>query len=224
MAPQPGRGTQICQGDYQLCLCRVQSLTKAALTKAVLTSALILLLQTQGFSNPDFCSCARAHSKHPHPIPSGAKSTSLGLLCTYKLNQKQITPTLRSQRNTSPSCVRNVAHRRGHLQETALSSHGAAFPVQAGLLYTRQDSHFASLVCTGSRTKSFRGFCSHKTTSQTLEYQSPSTGPVLSQRSDAEVRRDRDVTLQQSRRYRWSGPLLLPEEKLGSFQTRTSPP
>lgn len=93
MAPQPGRGTQICQGDYQLCLCRVQSLTKAALTKAVLTSALILLLQTQGFSNPDFCSCARAHSKHPHPIPSGAESTSLGLLCTYKLNQKQITPT-----------------------------------------------------------------------------------------------------------------------------------
>lgn len=62
--------------------------------------------------------------------------------------------------------------------------------MQAGLLYKRQYSHFASLVCTGGRTESCRGYCSRKTTSQALEYQPPSTGPVLSQRNDAEVRRN----------------------------------
>lgn len=90
---------QICQGDYQLCLYRVQSLNKVALTRAVQTSALSLLLQIQGFSNqhPDSCSCASAHSKHPHPIPDGAESTSLGLPRTNTIRSKSLPVTITEQ-------------------------------------------------------------------------------------------------------------------------------
>lgn len=223
VAPQPGQGTQICQGDYQLCICRLQSLNKAMLTRTVQTSALILLLQTQGFSSqhPGFCSCARALSKYPHPIPDVAESTSLGLTPDLQTQSEANHSQLLSQSNPSPSCVRNVAHQRGHLQETTLLTWSCP-SVQTGLLYTRQYSHFASLVCTGSRTESFRGYCSCKTSINHFP-PAPYRPNAVTQRCDMTVAQQCH-TLQHGHSYQWFGPLLLPEEKLGSFKKRTSPP
>lgn len=228
-APQPGRGMQICKGDYQLCLCRVQSLNKVALTRAVQTSALILLLQIQGFSNqhPDFCSCTSAHSKHPHPIPDGAESTSLGLLHTYKLNQKQVTPSY-DQRATQ-------AHPASGMSPTGeVISRRRLSPRTELPCLCRQGSYIrdsipilqASFV-QGAEPKASETFAATRPPQKL--WNTSHLPPALYcpsavlQRCDVTAAQQRH-TLQQSRRYRWSGPLLLPEEKLGSFQTRTSPP
>jgi len=111
MAPQPSQGTQICWGNYQLGICRLRSLNKAVLTRTVQTPALTLLLQTQSFSNqhPGFCSCARAHSKYPHPIPDGAEHCSW-LIPYLKTQPEAIHSQLLLQSNSSPSSIRNVTH------------------------------------------------------------------------------------------------------------------
>lgn len=125
----------------------------AVLTWAV--RAFLLLLHTQSFSrqHPAACSCAGAHSKHPHPTADGAESTFTWL--TPFLQSEEIHSKLLSQGSTSPSHIRNVAHQRGQLQETTLSSHPAASLCRQGSDGQGNTHISQSLFCTGGRTKSF---------------------------------------------------------------------
>lgn len=153
-------------------------------------SSFIPLLQTQDFSNqhPGFCSCARAHSKYPHPVPDGAESTSLGLRHTYKHSQEQITPNYHHRATqahpASGMLPREVTSRRQLSPCTELPSCADRAPIYMAEL-TFCKSHLYR-----GRTESFRGCCSHKSTSQALEYQPPSIGPILPQHGDAEVQHD----------------------------------
>lgn len=175
MAPQPAQGAQICWCDHQLGTCRLQSLNKAVLTQS---EPSLLLLHTQSFSqqHPASCSCAGAHSNIPNPLLMGQRALHLAHpLLVIRRKSLQITIT-------SPSYTRNVAHQRGHLQETTLSSHPAASLCRQGSDVqgkTHISQAFSVLLQSSyGRTKSFGNYCSCKLTSQALECQSPSTSPA----------------------------------------------
>lgn len=87
-----------------------------------------------------FHSCARAHSKYPHPIPDGAESTSLGLLHTYKHNQKQITPSY-YHRATQAHPAAGMPPTREVISRKQLSPHMELPPLCSQGSYIQDSTH-----------------------------------------------------------------------------------
>lgn len=193
------------------------------LTRTVQTPALILS-QTQGFSNqhPGFHSCAKAHSKYPHPIPDGAESTSLGLLRTYKHNQRQIAPSY-YHRATETHPASGMSPTREVISRIRLSPH-TELPPHAGR--AQHSTHiFQAWFTQGAEPKASETIAAarppHKLWSINHLPLAPYCPSAVTQRRDMTMVQQCH-TLQHG--YQWSGPLLLPEGELGTFKKRTSPP
>lgn len=201
---QPAQGTPICC-DHQLCICRLQSLNKAILTQQSEPFSSSCTPKASATSTPWFLQLCRSslQASPPHSWWGREHFTWLTPFLQSEGNHSK----LLSQGSTSPSYTRNVAHQRGHLQETTLSSHPAASLCRQGS-DVQGNTHISQAFSVQGRTKRFGSYC--KLTSQALECQSPSTSSVQSQ-----VWHDCGTAMpQHGHRYQKSGPILLPDEKL----------
>lgn len=201
---QPAQGTPICC-DHQLCICRLQSLNKAILTQQSEPFSSSCTPKASATSTPWFLQLCRSslQASPPHSWWGREHFTWLTTFLQSEGNHSK----LLSQGSTSPSYTRNVAHQRGHLQETTLSSHPAASLCRQGS-DVQGNTHISQAFSVQGRTKRFGSYC--KLTSQALECQSPSTSSVQSQ-----VWHDCGTAMpQHGHRYQKSGPILLPDEKL----------